>query len=138
MAVRKSFSVLVDADRWDLVMDQLAVLSHSQPKESALHLLSQCDTVTHLYRGLTAQHCNVKINNNITIKVVKLALISMLSMVTQTTFSQSYCVYANRTQAKKIITILNFARSSVITRSIKIHYEKSQNANFLTLIRSLV
>ena len=54
MAARKSFSVLVDEGRWDLAMGQLVRLSHSQLKESAQHLLSQCDMVTHLYRGLTA------------------------------------------------------------------------------------
>ena len=38
-----------------------------------------------------------------------------------------YHVYANRMQAKKIITILKFTQFSgikVVTRSIKIHYEK--------------
>ena len=36
----------------------------------------------------------------------------------------AYCVYANRTQAKKIILILCDFLVKVVTRSIKIHYEK--------------
>ena len=37
-----------------------------------------------------------------------------------------YRVYANRMQAKKVLTILNFVRFfvKVVTHSIKIHYEK--------------
>ena len=38
-----------------------------------------------------------------------------------------------RTQAKKIITILTFTRFSGKGRH-QLHYEKSQNANFLALI----
>ena len=38
-----------------------------------------------------------------------------------------YRVYANRTQANKVVTILNFVQVfvKVVTHSIKIHYEKS-------------
>ena len=43
-----------------------------------------------------------------------------------------YHVYANRMQAQKIIHLHDFL-VKVVSRYIKIHYEKYQNVNFLAL-----
>ena len=51
-----------------------------------------------------------------------------------------YYVYASEMQAKKIIKLLHDFLVKVVTRYILIDvcYEKSQNVNFLALIRSYV